>query len=545
MKDLPAPLLVGEEDIMRILNVYDIKHLLYEVHYLTGRSNARMLKKSSKVFELPAQLQRLLLCSKRYALLEKNKLEGVATSTSKVPPDYFSQVTYSWGFVEPLLSWCMELEVKLIEALNEWNNKFVKQKYDHKIKDVKVVEEELTECKTKMANIIDRLQIDLEDVQVTITQLLKDQEAFVEKITELEAENKKSQTLIAEKESALFSLESSRVIKDFKKSIAFKTIIQDHIQEAHDHIYDIEVKTLEEQYIDEGFIRGFLKGLCLVQRKTEVRVVGLITSQASSDYPLDSDGDEIESDRPWRGSKRSQKPILLCSSAFFFHLPSSSPPLSLTMTLLINEPNDSNGEENSHPSLSNLRLNCHGETIKPRRPFSPSPPDLIDFSFPILPSSIDTYAADELFYHGRLRPFNTSQLPLAANRLEAEQPTTPHFNHRRAESLDSRTLRTRGESQKSDHQRLRRASSDPRSRPATGTWQKWPLFVLGSVRFPAEMEMKDIRSRQRRRGPLATSEDSTENGGRKNRWRILRALSCKAAENSAISPVPATGRFCA
>ncbi|KAI0511158.1 hypothetical protein KFK09_011783 [Dendrobium nobile] len=213
------------------------------------------------------------------------------------------------------------------------------------------------------------------------------------------------------------------------------------------------------------------------------------------------------------------------------------------MALLISKPYESNVEENFHLSLSNLRLNCQGETIKPCRPFSPPPPDLIDFSFPIPPPSTDTFAADELFHHGRLRPFNAYQLPLAGNRVEAEQPTTPHFNHRRAGSLDSRTLRPRGEFQKSDYQRLRRASSDPRPTP-TGTWQKWPLFVLGSVRFPAEMEMKDIRSRQRRRGTPATSEDSAENGGRKNRWRILRALSCKAAEHSAISPVPATGRFC-
>ncbi|PKU78978.1 uncharacterized protein LOC114579656 [Dendrobium catenatum] len=213
------------------------------------------------------------------------------------------------------------------------------------------------------------------------------------------------------------------------------------------------------------------------------------------------------------------------------------------MTLLISKPYESNVEENFHLSLSNLWLNCQGETIKPCRPFSP-PPDLIDFSFPILPSSTDTYAADELFLHGRLRPFKASQLPLAANILEVEQPTTPHFNHRRGGSLDSRTLRPRVESQKSDYQRLRRASSDPRPTPGTGTWQKWPLFVLGSVRFPAEMEMKDIRNRQRRRGTPATLDDSAENGRQKNRWRILRALSCKAAEHSAISPVPATGRFC-
>ncbi|KAH0470489.1 hypothetical protein IEQ34_000212 [Dendrobium chrysotoxum] len=35
MKDLPVPLHVGEEDILRILNIPDVKHLLFEVRYLT------------------------------------------------------------------------------------------------------------------------------------------------------------------------------------------------------------------------------------------------------------------------------------------------------------------------------------------------------------------------------------------------------------------------------------------------------------------------------------------------------------------------------
>ncbi|KAH0450840.1 hypothetical protein IEQ34_021532 [Dendrobium chrysotoxum] len=42
------------------------------------------------------------------------------------------------------------------------------------------------------------------------------------------------------------------------KSIAFKTIIHDHVQEARDHIYDIEVKALEQQCIKDRFIKGFL-----------------------------------------------------------------------------------------------------------------------------------------------------------------------------------------------------------------------------------------------------------------------------------------------
>ncbi|KAH0469856.1 hypothetical protein IEQ34_001414 [Dendrobium chrysotoxum] len=98
------------------------------------------------------------------------------------------------------------------------------------------------------------------------------------------------------KEAALTSFESARVIDDFKKSIAFKIIIQDHVQEARDHIYEVEVKALKQQCLDDEFIQGFLKGVRLMQRKTGVEVEGLTPSQASDDFPPGSDGDEIESE---------------------------------------------------------------------------------------------------------------------------------------------------------------------------------------------------------------------------------------------------------
>ncbi|KAH0467899.1 hypothetical protein IEQ34_002932 [Dendrobium chrysotoxum] len=208
MRDLLAPLHVGEEDMMRLLKVPDVEHLLYEVRYLnkyieeeflfkvglsfhSGRSDARMLKPTSKVPEPPVPNQQ-----------------------------------------------------------------------------------------------IDRLQVDLERAQATITQLREDQRASGERVA----------TLIAEKEAALTSFESARVIDDFKKSIAFKIIIQDHVQEARDHIYEVEVKALEQQCLDDGFIRGFLKGVRLMQRKTGVEVEGMTPSQASDDFPPGSDGDEIESE---------------------------------------------------------------------------------------------------------------------------------------------------------------------------------------------------------------------------------------------------------
>ncbi|KAH0449918.1 hypothetical protein IEQ34_020610 [Dendrobium chrysotoxum] len=110
---------------------------------------------------------------------------------------------------------------------------------------------------------IDHLQVNLERAQAMITQLREDQRASREKVVVLEAENKRSQTLIAEQETVLTGFESLRVINDFKKSIDFKIIIQDH-----------------QQCLDDGFIRGFLKGVRLMQRKIGVEVEGLTPSHA-------------------------------------------------------------------------------------------------------------------------------------------------------------------------------------------------------------------------------------------------------------------------
>ncbi|XP_028548161.1 uncharacterized protein LOC114578831, partial [Dendrobium catenatum] len=252
MKDLPIPLHVGEEDILKILNIPDVKHLLFEVRHLTkyieeeflfkvglsiqaGRSEAKMLKKSTKVHEPPAPS--LKVPSKRksddpQALLKKKKLEGISTSPSQVPLDSSPAKLHVPGDVlkhqclgrrktDDLLSSHMELEVELTRTLNEWNDEFVKvkylqgeykRKYDHRTKEVKVLEVELTDCITELANImtttslknqqIDRLQIELVEAQTTITQLLKDQKVSGEKMAVLEAENKKSHTIIAEKEAA-------------------------------------------------------------------------------------------------------------------------------------------------------------------------------------------------------------------------------------------------------------------------------------------------------------------------------------------------------
>ncbi|KAH0451260.1 hypothetical protein IEQ34_018559 [Dendrobium chrysotoxum] len=206
LKELPVPLHIGAEDLLRILKLPDLDALHYEVRYLSryideeylfkvglstqaGRSHAQMLKKSARVPEVVPQ---------------KNH--------SKRPGS----------------------------------------------------EEELVEA------------------QATIKQQEKAQQV-------LEAKNKRLQSVLSEKEAQQLP---SAVIEEFKKSYAFKIIIEDHIQEAR----NVEVKALEAECAEDGFISGFMKGVRTVHRKTGAEIEGLTPSQASGDASSDSGGEELESE---------------------------------------------------------------------------------------------------------------------------------------------------------------------------------------------------------------------------------------------------------
>ncbi|KAH0451829.1 hypothetical protein IEQ34_019128 [Dendrobium chrysotoxum] len=77
---------------------------------------------------------------------------------------------------------------------------------------------------------MERLHIELVDAQVVINQHVKDQKNLEEKIAIIEDENKMLQSLLSKKEAISKSDQSpSRVIKEFKKFVAFKMIIQDQI----------------------------------------------------------------------------------------------------------------------------------------------------------------------------------------------------------------------------------------------------------------------------------------------------------------------------
>ncbi|KAH0448057.1 hypothetical protein IEQ34_021857 [Dendrobium chrysotoxum] len=317
LKELHVPLHIGAEDLLRILKLPDLDALHYEVRYLNRyvdeeylfkvglstqarRSHAQMLKKSTRVPEVvpqknhskrPGSEEGLQASRKKRAdevLTVVSKGPRASPSKSYIPEDVLNHQCIGRRRAEELYS---DFKLEMTKTLNDWNKEFVKvkylqgeykKKYDSKVKEMKVVEDQLEGCRTELANKITLLV----EAQATIKQQEKAQQV-------LEAENERLQSVLSEKEAQQLP---SAVIEEFKKSYAFKIIIEDHIQEARSHIYDVEVKALEAECAEDGFIRGFMKGVRTVHRKTGAEIEGLTPSQASGDASSDSGGEELESE---------------------------------------------------------------------------------------------------------------------------------------------------------------------------------------------------------------------------------------------------------
>ncbi|XP_010259925.1 PREDICTED: uncharacterized protein LOC104599189 [Nelumbo nucifera] len=100
----------------------------------------------------------------------------------------------------------------------------------------------------------------------------------------------------------------------------------------------------------------------------------------------------------------------------------------------------------------------------------------------------------------------------------------------------SKTSSAKGNEQRSSS--VRRASvSSPPAKP------RWQLFLFG-LKFPREMNLKDIKNRQNRSRRIPTSMFSAFDGGEtisvkredeKGAWRFIRALSCRGHANAAVT----------
>ncbi|GFS30392.1 hypothetical protein Acr_00g0011660 [Actinidia rufa] len=68
---------------------------------------------------------------------------------------------------------------------------------------------------------------------------------------------------------------------------------------------------------------------------------------------------------------------------------------------------------------------------------------------------------------------------------------------------------------------------------------RWYVLLFGNLKFPPEMELRDIKSRQVRRN-MATMFPASDGGGRipvnrKSSWGLLSVLSCKGNASVAVT----------
>ncbi|KAG0471996.1 hypothetical protein HPP92_016542 [Vanilla planifolia] len=138
--------------------------------------------------------------------------------------------------------------------------------------------------------------------------------------------------------------------------------------------------------------------------------------------------------------------------------------------------------------------------------WSSSTPDLFDFTFRLPPANDVIYSDEDIFL-----PFDPTHKK-KANSI-SERPKIRDLRHQRAELLDWNNRRQRNEACAADYERLKSSPS-----------------------FPAEMEMKEIKTRQRRRRSTAVKTKS-----RRHSWGILQSLSCWAEDSVAVASLSSAG----
>ncbi|PKU73510.1 hypothetical protein MA16_Dca008074 [Dendrobium catenatum] len=313
LKELPTPLHIGAEDLLSMLKLPDINALIYEMRSLSrcieeeylfkvglsthaGRSYAQKLKISTKVPEAQKIQSKRPEGEGDSQALKKKKSDKILSVAGKgprfspsriyIPEDVLKHRCIGHRRAKEFMS-SPSLHFPCICVLDDWNDEFVKvkyiqeeykKKYDGKVKEMKTVENQLEQCITELANKIasassqnermDRLHIQLVEAEATNNQQLKNMQI-------LEAENKKLLNKLSEK---VAQLSPSAAVEEFKKSYAFKIFVEDQVQEARDYFYDVDVKALKIELMQDGFIKGFMKGFRAVQCKNGGEIEGLTPS---------------------------------------------------------------------------------------------------------------------------------------------------------------------------------------------------------------------------------------------------------------------------
>ncbi|KAH0466605.1 hypothetical protein IEQ34_003843 [Dendrobium chrysotoxum] len=355
LKELPSSLHVGEGDILRILNFSDTESLQQELRYISrcvteeclfkvglfiqaGRSHAIQVKKSEKTPEVksnalkrpashssegqkiidPSSLKKRKTNDKVIMPRDGGRGKEVSRpSKIHIPEDVLKHICIGRRHAKETMIQKMNMESKFESILDDWNDEFVKVKFlqgeykrrlEAKIKETSILEGQLTECRAELATISTSLSFQnreadlsrhgLIEAHAEISQYKETLKKLALEKNALEKENKKLQDYFQERETTNLDIEaiSLKAVEEFKKSATYRREIQHLIQEAYEKLFDVEVKDLERQSLEEGFTRGFLKGVRLVHRKTGVDIEGLTPSQASEDSSPDSGDEDIESE---------------------------------------------------------------------------------------------------------------------------------------------------------------------------------------------------------------------------------------------------------
>ncbi|GAV59580.1 hypothetical protein CFOL_v3_03111 [Cephalotus follicularis] len=202
---------------------------------------------------------------------------------------------------------------------------------------------------------------------------------------------------------------------------------------------------------------------------------------------------------------------------------------------------------------------------------SPEPTEFFEF-FNDLTSEMRP--AEDIIFHGKLIPFNeppvttqtpktltiegkrkeyfrrrSESLPAIQSSIARSNSINPNALMRNSRSLDHQKL-NRFESSKILQERQMERNSSVRSVgksevPAKNVVVKpwWYMLMFGMVKFPAEMELRDIKSRQFRRNPsvmfptLDHGNNYTVNRSSKkdSSYKFLKALSCKGHASVAVT----------
>ncbi|XXG64493.1 hypothetical protein AAC387_Pa05g2433 [Persea americana] len=144
--------------------------------------------------------------------------------------------------------------------------------------------------------------------------------------------------------------------------------------------------------------------------------------------------------------------------------------------------------------------------------------------------------AEEIFSNGKLFSFKSPTPNNTTTTTQAQVWNSPKkdlFNAKKSRAIkhgcsaEYRMLEEDPSPTKSQTQKSKRISNGMSGR----SWlSKWFLLMFGSTGMPAEMEIRDIRSRQRRLSPTTFVQAMAgyEEEERKRMWKLLRAMSCRS-----------------